>query len=280
MGVALTTIIAVFVAGAAVIVSVVLLHQPPSASATTLAVGTSSEHSTDAARSHLFTPEELSKYVRKSTGLYLAILGEVYNVTAGAKHYRPGASYAHFTGRDASRSFATGDADFASLTDDTSGMTLEELKGIAQWYDFYAKHDEYTHVGYVIGRYYDSSGVPSGLFPWDELKRADEIEERRKQRMPACNSRWEQKVGSTVWCSTKSGGIDRSWVGVPRLYDEALDPESGGSLGNLQAPRDTNTKPRRCVCVPPELAGEQPHLSIYEGCEPDAETCNVLKPPS
>lgn len=48
----------------------------------------------------LFTAEELKKYDGgpDSLGLYLAILGEVFDVEKGAQHYRPGGGYAFFTG--------------------------------------------------------------------------------------------------------------------------------------------------------------------------------------
>lgn len=48
----------------------------------------------------LLTAEELKKYDGSpdSSGLYLAILGEVFDVEKGAQHYRPGGGYAFFTG--------------------------------------------------------------------------------------------------------------------------------------------------------------------------------------
>lgn len=39
----------------------------------------------------------------------LSILGEVFDVSKGAKHYGRGGGYQGFTGRDASRAFVTGD---------------------------------------------------------------------------------------------------------------------------------------------------------------------------
>jgi hypothetical protein len=46
----------------------------------------------------LFTKEELKKYSETSSGLYLAILGKVYDVGKGEKFYGPGGSYHFFTG--------------------------------------------------------------------------------------------------------------------------------------------------------------------------------------
>jgi predicted heme/steroid binding protein len=46
----------------------------------------------------LFTTEVLKKYSDTSSGLYLAILGKVYDVGKGEKFYGPGGSYHFFTG--------------------------------------------------------------------------------------------------------------------------------------------------------------------------------------
>lgn len=48
----------------------------------------------------ILTPEELSKYdgMKGSKGLYLAILGKVFDVSKGRKHYGPGGGYHFFTG--------------------------------------------------------------------------------------------------------------------------------------------------------------------------------------
>lgn len=47
----------------------------------------------------LFTRTELAKFNgEQDTKLYLAILGSVYDVTKGAKHYGAGGTYHYFTG--------------------------------------------------------------------------------------------------------------------------------------------------------------------------------------
>ena len=48
----------------------------------------------------LFTPDQLKKYdgTDGSKGPYLAILGRVYNVRKGKKHYGPGGGYEFFSG--------------------------------------------------------------------------------------------------------------------------------------------------------------------------------------
>lgn len=48
----------------------------------------------------LFVPEELARYRGGpgDPGLYLALLGRVYDVSSGRRHYEPGAHYSGFSG--------------------------------------------------------------------------------------------------------------------------------------------------------------------------------------
>lgn len=46
----------------------------------------------------IWTRLELEKYTNLENGLYLAILGKVFDVTKGVKHYGPGETYHSFTG--------------------------------------------------------------------------------------------------------------------------------------------------------------------------------------
>lgn len=48
----------------------------------------------------LFVPEELARYRGgpEDPGLYLALLGRVYDVSSGRRHYEPGAHYSGFAG--------------------------------------------------------------------------------------------------------------------------------------------------------------------------------------
>lgn len=46
----------------------------------------------------LFTKNELTKYQNLDNGLYLSLIGQVFDVTSGDEHYGPGGSYHAFTG--------------------------------------------------------------------------------------------------------------------------------------------------------------------------------------
>lgn len=227
----------------------------------------------------LFTREELKKYDGgpDSLGLYLAILGEVFDVEKGAQHYRPGGGYAFFTGHDATRAYITGDFTEAGLIDNLEGLDDSSLSGIEDWLSFY--REEYKPVGKVIGRYYDKEGNPTKeLLSVKEIIAHNQknkwLQDQEKDIFPPCNSEWSQEKGSKVWCSKKSGGIERDWVGVPReLHRKGKDP--------------------RCVCVrntgPPSNApdssehknrGDLDHsdLKEYPGCSPNSDSCQVKHP--
>lgn len=216
-----------------------------------------------------FSPSELSAFagIPKGTPIYVAILGDVFDVTSGRRFYGSGKGYAHFAARDASRAFATGETEGDGLTDAVDGLDWDDLEGIEHWHGFYLNHTNYTWVGRVTGRHYDDSGVALNAFPFAVLAEVRASRENRKQMLPECNSKWSQSEGSEVWCTTKSGGVAREWIGVPRLYRPSLDPSV----------QPQGTERERCVCVKPEEAGRTlPHLELYSGCEAKATACKVL----
>lgn len=224
----------------------------------------------------LFVPEELARYRGgpRDPGLYLALLGRVYDVSSGRRHYEPGAHYSGFAGRDASRAFVTGDYSEGGLVDDVSGLSFSEMLTLQNWISFYEKN--YEFVGKVIGRFYGEDGLPTTELAQVEAMitqglEANKQELKEKKTFPPCNVEWSSIRGSRFWCSQKSGGVSRDWIGVPRkLYKPG-------------------TKESHCVCVrttgPPSDQKldspthrnrgdlDHPSLGEYTGCPPQATTC-------
>lgn len=209
----------------------------------------------------LMSKRELSLYDGQdgSRGLYLALLGQVFDVNKGHKHYGPGGAYHFMAGRDASCSFITGDFSESGLTDDVSSLSPVQVVALYDWLAFYQR--EYTSVGVVIGRFYSANGQSTEALLRVEASRAEGQRikaqaEAEKMRYPACNSEWSSAKGRRVWCSTKSGGVVRDWTGVPR---KRFSARSHGV---------------RCVCVEdPYEAEEDPNLQRYDGCSPHADSC-------
>ncbi|XP_007558006.1 neuferricin [Poecilia formosa] len=215
------------------------------------------------APARLLSRSDLSLYdgEKGSRGLYLAILGQVFDVHKGHKHYGPGGGYHFMAGKDSSLAFITGDFTESGLTDDVSSLSPLEVVALYDWMDFY--HKEYQHVGLVVGRFYDETGQPTAalleveasLAEGQKLKAQSEAE---KILFPPCNAEWSSSTGKRVWCSTKSGGVKRDWTGVPRKF---FSPGSGHT---------------RCVCVKdPSAAADHPSMQKYDGCPSDAESCMV-----
>lgn len=213
----------------------------------------------------LLSSRELSLYdgEKSSKGLYLAILGQVFDVQKGHHHYGPGGAYHVMAGRDASLAFITGDFTERGLTDDVSSVSPQQLIALYDWLAFYQR--DYKSVGLLIGRFYSETGQPTQALLQVQAslavgRRMKSQREAEKERFPACNSEWSTARRGRVWCSTKSGGVDRVWTGVPR---KLFSPGSSGV---------------RCVCVrDPSAAEEDPNLQKYDGCPPQAESCSVAE---
>ncbi|KAG1773824.1 cytochrome b5-like heme/steroid binding domain-containing protein [Suillus occidentalis] len=100
--------------------------------------------------------------------LYLAVDGDVFDVSSNSRTYGPGGPYHHMVGVDAARSFGTGC--FAThRTHDLRGLTDNELRGVQHWKKFFAEHKTYHKVGKVLHHPIDpSSPIPEHCDPKKE----------------------------------------------------------------------------------------------------------------
>jgi predicted heme/steroid binding protein len=119
--------------------------------------------------SKTFTLEWLEKQGTKDNkNLYLAVLGKIYDVSKGAKHYEPGGSYDFFVGKDASRAYVTGDF-VNDLNDNINDLDDSKIADLFKWQDFYEK--DYTFVGFLEGKFYDKNGKKTQYLVDTEKKR-------------------------------------------------------------------------------------------------------------
>jgi len=207
----------------------------------------------------LLTREELAIYHAGHEHIFLAILGEVYNVTNGKQYYGTGMGYAGFSGTDGSRSFVTGNFSNGGIVDDLDALSPEEVAGVVGWRDFYRNEDKYPYIGKLIGRYFDENG---GNTPYHGIiAQQMELHETKqrlaallKKKYPKCNSKWTQKTGKQVWCTTTAKNIAR----VPRKFTA-----------------NESTKKPRCACIDLAKGVEAADGAIdtYENCKPDAQKC-------
>ncbi|GLC60265.1 hypothetical protein PLESTB_001592300 [Pleodorina starrii] len=201
----------------------------------------------------MFNKDTLAAYNgKKNSPLYLAILGEVFDVTKGRRLYGEEKGYGGFVGRDGTRAFVTGDFTPRGLIDDVEGLSPEQLKSLIEWRAFY--HKQYTFKGRLVGPFYDGAGRPTRLLRRVEedaakAKSEEELQREAEAKWPSCNVRWTESEGGTVWCD---GGA------YPRKVF-------------LQLPGGKPTT--KCACFA-EL-GWSDIRQVYPDCAPDATSCKV-----
>ena len=167
---------------------------------------------------------------RPDGALCIVLLGQVFDVTSGRKHYGWGQAYSGATGRDSSRAFVTGD--FALDDDqasDVSGLVPLDLVALDDWVRFYRTHATYSYLGVLGGgRFYDMEGLPTSnlkaaMVAIDFGKIQAEEREADRKAMPGCNVRFAASLGTKVWCGESSTGSTREGAGKPRRSEPSFE---------------------------------------------------------
>lgn len=155
----------------------------------------------------IYSLGELSEYdgKRGSKGLYISILGKIFDVQKGKRHYGPGGAYHVFAGKDASRSFISGDFT-GTITDDVLDLSLKELLSLRDWLNFFER--EYTYKGKLVGRYYNQVGIKTEYsrqldHKLNEAEKNQKLKDADEEQFPPCNVEWTPEKGSRVWCSKR-----------------------------------------------------------------------------
>ena len=194
--------------------------------------------------------------------IWLGVLGEAFDVTAGARYYAGDGEYARcFAGRDATRAFVTGDFTERGCVSDVRGLTGQELSGARGWRDF--MRGKYRYVGKIAGgAFYDDAGEPTAMMRevWEKLERFDAFDARRRERVrmfPDCSSRWSVEAGGFVWCDADASGVAR----YPR--NETSTSDSGENV-------------YRCACFPDMTVSSS--RALFPDCAATDVKCRVSQP--
>lgn len=221
----------------------------------------------------LFTKEELAEYHggEGSRGLYLGVLGRVYDVEKGERFYGEGGGYGFFRAIDGTKAFMTGEFNEQGLVDDIEGLTTWQMIELEDWIKFYDK--TYIYKGKLVGNFYDQEGKPTAVLHeavrlMEEAHLAKDKQEEQKKKFPPCNSSWKQNVGKRLWCSDKSGGIKRDWVGVPREY---FTP--GETSGQCVCARTSGPPSNDPQSTSNRGELDNPNLREYDNCDHNANEC-------
>jgi predicted heme/steroid binding protein len=211
----------------------------------------------------VWSKDELRKFDGNSgeKDILLGFLGMVYNVTENAQHYGPGAEYNVFAGKDATRAFVTGNFTH-DLTDDIRDIDESLYQHLESWNEFYSS--TYEEAGRIEGAFFNSKGCYTPELErvyrvFERLNEAKNNQSERDKQLPECNSEWNTDLKKgRVWCSQKSGGVERDWVGNPRIYNDGQS--------------------KKCVCVNSNMGQQEGTLSTYPGCDPEATECSLAQP--
>jgi predicted heme/steroid binding protein len=213
----------------------------------------------DVSKYTVFSPENLTIYNGElHPRIYLAFLGEVWDVTLGERFYGKEGGYHFFSGKDASRAYVTGQFNEDGLNDDVTDFDIDQIGGLLNWYDFYHNHEEYFKVGTVTGRYFTDKGKQTKYFQkikvrFQHFRDWTKEQETMRKLHPDCNMQsWENKDGE-VWCDK----------GVPRRIRFGLDK---------------GLDKARCACYSAEeIAVEEPeHALLYPNCEKFSTRCKYF----
>lgn len=102
-----------------------------------------------------FTPKTLYKHNGFDTeNIYIAVKGNVYDVSKSRQFYGPSGPYSNFAGHDASRGLALNSFELDVIrgigdpVDDLSGLTQQDLKSLDGWEETF--QSKYPKVGVLV----------------------------------------------------------------------------------------------------------------------------------
>ncbi|PWN43146.1 cytochrome b5 [Ceraceosorus guamensis] len=107
-------------------------------------------HPTHPPKDDPFTAEELAKYDGKDENVpvYVAIKGQIFDVTPKREMYSPGKGYSIFAGKDASRALGMSSLKAEDANADYSTLDEKQMKVLDDWVAYYTKR--YNIVGKLV----------------------------------------------------------------------------------------------------------------------------------
>jgi len=227
----------------------------------------------------VWTSEELRLHAGtdKDRPLLLAIVGEVFDVGTGAKHYGPGSGYSRMAGGDRGRVFA--DLEAARDDDNVSAkiidLSVDDIESVLSWRRFYRDHKTYRFVGFVAGRYFSPDGRPTDEQVeleriYEAYQRGEAVREGLRTRFPRCSSQHESPGDFTdFWCE-----------------DTYHQPGSVPVHLHIAIPGARAPEPGWCTCWPPSKrqdvdaearADGSFRLADYGECAAGSQRCRRRK---
>jgi len=154
------------------------------------------------------------------------------------------------------------------LTDDIADLRPEDIAAILQWRDFYESHKEYTFVGVVAGRFYNTQGEALPLLhDVEKIVEDYKAHEAAKEAAVAngaevlCNVSWKKSEGGWVYC--QEGMVPRK-AAIP-------------TTSSLQNNEGVSSVQERCVCVDSNEKVTEGRR-VYDGCRAESSRCQTSLP--
>lgn len=204
----------------------------------------------------IFSKQELATFSGEGgSALYLAILGDVFDVSSKPQFYAKDAGgYSHFVGADGSRAFSTGEFN-GPVRPQVLDLDPMEVTGIVGWRDFYFR--TYPYVGRMEGLYYTTAGDPTPELAAVEERaregvRVREEKAREAAQYTSCSMRITAAEGGKVWC--EEGHYPRKLLKDPEGAPDEFRCVCMGDIGwsdLLQVYPDCSPEDRECVTSPP-----------------------------
>jgi hypothetical protein len=118
----------------------------------------------------MVTKEELALHDGKqSPTVWLSIMSQVFDVSAGPEYYSENGPYRVFVARDGNVPFVTGKFNPEEAAKPLSSLKPHELSNLQHWLQFYIDEDKYPFIGLLEGDLYDKYGNPT-----EEMKLIEE----------------------------------------------------------------------------------------------------------
>jgi Cytochrome b5-like Heme/Steroid binding domain len=126
---------------------------------------TTTAASDSAPKVRMITKEELELHDGKQMDtMWVSVMSQVFDVTAGPEYYSENAPYQVFVARDGNVPFLTGVFTPEEAAKPITALDDGQLGGLEEWVNFYQNEDKYPFVGYLVGELYDENGKPTDMY--------------------------------------------------------------------------------------------------------------------
>ena len=124
--------------------------------------GATPENSGTKEKIRMVTKEELALHDGKQTPtVWLSIMANVFDVSAGPEYYSEDGPYRVFVARDGNVPFVSGVFNAEEAEKPLSSLKPHELSNLEHWLQFYVDEDKYPFIGLLEGSLYDKDGNPT-----------------------------------------------------------------------------------------------------------------------